>query len=194
MYSDVEIAQQGAAGVSKIALNLKVIIASNFSFQREAGAPFLRRGGNQVAAQYTESAGVVHPRIGGFETGEGQVRALGRRAHQALPCFDGAGHVVLRQPDVTEVQVGRGILRIEIDRGFEPARGFPVFAPLQRGKADFVLEKGQDLLVARLLLRVVARGKLLPHRVGLGPLVLLLVQLLEVRHGVAFVGIEAEHF
>ena len=76
----------------------------------------------------------------------------------------------------------------------ESPDGFRVFAAPESGQPDFILEKCQDLLVAGLLFGFVAGGELLPHRVGLRPLVLLFVQLFEIRHRVAVLRIEAQHF
>ena len=61
--------------------------------------------------------------------------------------------------------------------------------------AQLVLQKRQDRVVARAQWSgSVDLGQLLPDVVGLGPLVLLLVQLLELHQRVPVLGIEPQHF
>ena len=59
--------------------------------------------------------------------------------------------VALLEPDVAEVQIRRRVPGVELDRRLEAARRLGVLAALQRGEAELVLEKREDLLVPRRL-------------------------------------------
>ena len=93
---------------------------------------------------------------------------------------------------VAEVQLRRGVGRIQIDRRFEPARRFRVIRPLERLGAELVLQEAEDREMAGLRRRGIERRQLLARLVCLVPLVLFLVQLLEIRQRVLVVRIEAQ--
>ncbi len=104
---------------------------------------------------------------------------------QPLPGRDRARDVALRRPDVAEIQVRRCVLRIELDGRLEPPRRLRVVRSASAPPARSRFRERPRISWCRAGGRLVAaRGELLPHRVGFGPLVLFLVQLLEVRQRV----------
>ena len=103
-----------------------------------------------------------------------------------------AGRVSLEKPHVAEVQIGGRVSRIELDRRLEASHRLGVVRPLDGLKPELVFEEREDLVMARFAGRPVPSRELEPRGVRLRPLVLFLVQLLEIRQRVLVVGIEAE--
>ncbi len=99
----------------------------------------------------------------------------------------------LRHPHVAEVQVGRDGAGVEIDGAPVAALGLGEVLPPHRLEADLVLEEREDRLVLRALVDVGELREAAARVVGLGPLVLLLVQLLQVHQRVLVLRIEPQH-
>ena len=84
-------------------------------------------------------------------------------------------------------------MRVELDGRLEAPRRF-AGVPCAHGiDADGILEKREDAVGARRVGRGIEGGDLLLQLVGFLPLLLLLVQLLQVHQRVAVAGIEPQH-
>jgi hypothetical protein len=98
---------------------------------------------------------------------------------EPLPRFNGCGEVALLLANISEVEIGRHGTRIDVDGVGKRARrgGRVTFARLRR--TDLVTQEPENLYVVRPASRV-DLGDLLADLQRLGPLMLILVQLLEV--------------
>ena len=99
---------------------------------------------------------------------------------------------------VAEAEARGRVARIASDGRLKAPGGFRQVVDLERCLAEFVLQEREHLVVLRRVGAPLAaereRRELLPSRICLLPLVLVLVELLQVRERVAVLGIELEHF
>ena len=93
---------------------------------------------------------------------------------------------------IAEVQIRRHVARVERDRGLEPAQCLRHLSAPERLETNLVLEKRENLVVTLRRALSLKAGKLLPCRVRVAPLVLFLVQLLQIRERVLVVGVEPQ--
>ncbi len=140
---------QGLEPVEEVERLARRVVGGEVAGEGETGAPVLRVGGDQPPAQAREPCRLVGLGIRRFESGERQVRALGRPFDQPFPGADGRSRVPFEEADVSEVQIRRRVGPVEIDRGLEVTCRLRVVHPLERLEADLVFQEPEDLLVPR---------------------------------------------
>jgi len=79
-------------------------------------------------------------------------------------------------------------------RAAQRSRSLGLIGAFERVQSELVVEEREDFLVPRMGGVGIAARELLPRGIGFGPLVLLFVQLLQVRQRVLIVRIEAQAF
>src|SRR5687768_1807528 len=161
--------------------------------QRQPSAPVLRIPSDQLLTQGDEPLRRTRALVRPFEPFIGQICAFRDRFDQALPRGDGSGRVAALKVHVAQVEIGRGRLRIDIDRLAKHGRGGFRVAPPDGLGAELVAEKTEDLLILGPAMTV-DPGNLGAHALGVRPLLLILVQLLQVDERVAVFGIELHDF
>ena len=152
--------------------------------QAETRAPVLRIRGDEAEAPLLESLRLSLLLVEPLEPIEGEIGAIGGARHQAVPGRLGALEIALDEAHVAEIQVGRRRVGILFDRRLEMPRRVAAIADAQRLGAELVLEERQDRLVARLRVGAAQRDQLLANAMRVRPLVLLLVELLQVEQRV----------
>ena len=161
--------------------------------QREARAPVLRVVGDQPATQLCEALLSPELAVRHRQPVEGQIGALGRPFDDLFPHVDGLRQLVIAGIDVAEVQICRHHAGIQIDGRLKTHDRPGVVAMRQGLQAELVLEKREDALAAPIF-----SAALMPERaanvVGLLPLMLVFVQLLDVHERVVVVRIQLQHF
>ena len=160
--------------------------------QRQSCTPVLRVAGNEPLTEIDESPRCADGAIRALEPLEGEIRPLRHVVHQLFPRLDGAGEVALPLTDVTEIQMGRRDCRVEIDdvlvrlcRASEVAGG-------GLDRPHLVSQKAENLVVL-LVPAVIDFRNLLANARGLGPLLLIFVQLLQVDERVPVQPVETNH-
>src|SRR4029079_1919202 len=124
---------------------------------------------------------------------ECKVGALRRHLHERFPDVRGFALVALFNPHVAEIQVRRHGAGIEIDRRLETADRFRKVLPPHGLEPDFVFQERENRLALRPRFNGGEFVETLPRGVGLQPLMLFLVELLQVDQGVLVGGVEAKH-
>ena len=161
--------------------------------QGEPSPPVLLVRLDDAPAEVEESRGRVGVGERLLEPSKGQIRTLRSDAEYFLPCGDGLFRRTHLQSDVAEIEIGRHRALVEVDRRFEVLGRCAEFATPHRLETQFVLQEGQNRLVP------VAAGvgghfrHPLTEDLRFTPLVLLLVELLQVEQGILIARVELDN-
>ena len=162
------------------------------SRQREPGPPVLRATRDHSLAELPEAPGHLESGVGMLEPFEGQIGTVWNRFDQPLPGFDRPLNVALRVERVAEIQIRRCGAGIDLDRLGVGTDRLGWLTSLREGASDLVTEEAQDLLIVRVGAGV-NPGDLLAHTECVRPLVLVLVELLQVDERVPVFRVEPDH-
>src|SRR5687768_7374431 len=161
------------------------------SGQRQARTPVLLIAGDQFPAELREALGRAEPRVGEREAVEGEVRPLRCLVDRLFPDPGGLRHPVVAGMDVAEIQIGGNDTRVEIDRRLKARDRSGVVSTGNGLEAELVLEECENGLTAAVLGAPLTSERS-PDVIGLLPLMLILVQLLDVQQRVLVVRIDPD--
>ncbi len=161
--------------------------------ERRARAPLARGGGGQAPAELGEPVfGPHRARTRCSRRSSARYARSGETSIDRSQIATALARSPCRRLHVAQMEVGRNHAAVEVDRGLEPARGLVEPSVLERLQPKLVLEEREDRLRLRLVGRSGNLRQALARDVGLLPLVLVFLELLEVDERRFVFGIELE--
>ena len=161
--------------------------------ERQPSPPVLRVPGDDALAQLGEAARRARRAIRAFETFEREIGAVGRHLDEALPRLDGRRQIALPLVDVAKVQIG-GAVPLSTSIASRKARAAAAGSPARTCTRPISVRRKPRIcwfsaLRAPSIFAICSRTCS-----ASSPLVLLLVQLLQVHERVAVLRVEVDDF